>query len=210
MKSIGSQPSHLPPTAPVMFLQTVMMPHVMLPLFIFEPRYRAMLQHCVEDQRMFCVALMRPGVQEVRSAADHFPIAGIGLLRACVGHPDGTSHLVLQGLARVRLEALVQEEPFRVAEMRELQSTPSAGTDHSALTLAIREECAEMLPCGSVDRETLSEQIAHLTDPGTLCDVAAHTFLRSPYLQQEVLEELSVARRLELTLRYLRAERGAK
>ena len=45
----------------------------MLPLFIFEPRYRAMLAHCLEQNRMFCVALMKPGVTEAAGPDDFSP-----------------------------------------------------------------------------------------------------------------------------------------
>jgi len=72
-------------------------PQALLPLYIFEPRYRQMLADALQADRMFSVAMRRPGTsREVPS-----PIAGLGLIRVSVGHRDGTSHLILQGLARV-------------------------------------------------------------------------------------------------------------
>jgi ATP-dependent Lon protease len=206
LQSVQHQTSNLPPYAPVMFLSTVMLPNVMLPLFIFEQRYRAMLAHCLEQNRMFCVALMKPGVTEAAGADDFFPVAGIGLLRACVGHPDGTSHLILQGLSRVKLRSFVQEQPFRIAELCELSTVPVPGPRAEEMSERLRRACAEYFPGGSAEREKLMEQIAQISDPGILCDVVAHTFLRDPFHQQDVLEQLEVPARLEILLRHLAEE----
>lgn len=206
MKSTSDPTATTPRYAPVMFLPSVMLPHVLMPLFIFEPRYRAMLTHCLEKNRMFCVALLRPGVTEASGPADYFPVAGLGLVRACVRHDDGTSHLILQGVSRVELGKYIQEQPFRIAELRELPTTNASGTEIDGLVEKVREKCSEMLPSDGADREKLKEQIAQLTDPGAFADVVAHTLLRNPYRQQEVLEQLFVPERLSSLLRHLRAE----
>ena len=113
----------LPPEAPVMALpNAILFPHTLLPLHIFEPRYREMLVYALEQHRMFCVALIRPGVAEPAGPGDLFPVAGIGLIRVCVGSEDGTSNLVLQGLARVRLMDFLQETPFRIARIGKVRS----------------------------------------------------------------------------------------
>ncbi len=68
----------------------------------------------------------RPARRKCSGPDDYFHTCGVGLVRACVGHEDGTSHLILQGLARVQLRGFVQERPFKIAEVREL---PSSGGD---------------------------------------------------------------------------------
>src|SRR5438094_7110728 len=92
-----------------------LLPNTLLPLHIFEERYRQMLAHSLERHRMFCVALMKPGVSEAHSADDFFRVGGLGLVRASVSSPDQTSNLILQGLGRVEFTDFVQEEPFRIA-----------------------------------------------------------------------------------------------
>src|SRR3989304_379585 len=84
-------------------------PHALLPLFIFEPRYRRMLSDALESHRMFSVAMQRPG----NSPESPLPVAGLGLIRVCVGHKDGTSHLILQGMARVELGEVARYKPYR-------------------------------------------------------------------------------------------------
>lgn len=207
MKSIQHQRLSLPPHIPVMFLpNTVMLPHVLLPLFIFEPRYRAMLAHCLEEHRMFSVALMKPEVSEVRTADDFFEVAGVGLVRACVGHDDGTSHLVLQGMARVRLRGFVQEAPFRIAEVRELVTVATNDPEVPLLCQRIREIANSLLPQEGADRKKLTAQLAEISDAGMLCDVVAHTFLRSVPRQQDLLEEVEVSARVRKLIAHLEME----
>src|SRR5437764_13933508 len=101
----------LPTHVPVMPLPgAVLFPHALLPLYIFEPRYRAMLQHALKQDRMFCVALIKPPRSDWRRPSDFFAVASVGLVRACVERGDGTSNLILQGLQRVRFTGFEQAE----------------------------------------------------------------------------------------------------
>jgi Lon protease-like protein len=211
MKSIGRQTSNLPSHVPVMVLPgAVLFPHALMPLFIFEPRYRAMLRHCLERDRMFCMATMKPGITEARNPDDFHHVAGIGLVRACVGHDDGTSHLMLQGLARVEFRGFLQDAPFRIAEVRELTSPAEPSPEAPALISAIRTQCADMVASGITQREAFDEQLAQVRDPAVFCDLAAHTFLRDPRHRQAVLEAIDLIERLRATLGFLEAEaRGA-
>src|SRR5437660_9967279 len=106
----------LPKQLPVMPLPgAVLFPHALLPLYIFEPRYRQMLQHALEQHRIFCVTLIKPSCPEWHAPEDFFHVATAGLIRACVGGDDGTAKLMLQGLQRVRLAGFEQEAPFLIA-----------------------------------------------------------------------------------------------
>src|SRR6185436_12827923 len=109
----------IPPEVPVMTLpNATLFPQAMLPLYIFEPRYRQMLSDALNSHRMFSVAIQKPGrVRETPSS-----IAGLGLIRASVLKKDGTSNLILQGIARVELAETVRSKPYRVARIRPLKS----------------------------------------------------------------------------------------
>ena len=207
MKNIGDQPLSLPPHAPVMVLPGVsLFPHALLPLYIFEPRYRAMLAWSLEQQRMFCIAPMKPGVSEARTTDDFHHTVGLGLVRACVGREDGTSHLMLQGLARVRLTGFVQDTPFRIAELRELRSEPAEPLESELLTAKLLEVCVQLRASGVSVPEVLDKQLAQIEDASVLGDLVAHTFLREARHRQDVLEELRVGERLRLLIRHLTAE----
>ncbi len=207
MKNIADQRLNLPAHAPVMVLPgAALFPHSLLPLYIFEPRYRAMLAWSLEQQRMFCIAPMKPGISEVRTADDFHHTVGLGLVRACVGREDGTSHLMLQGLARVRLTGFVQDTPFRIAEIRELRSTPAEPLEGELLAAKLLEICAQLRARGVGVPEVLDKQLAQIEDAAVLSDLVAHTFLREAQHRQDVFEELRAGERLRLLIRHLTAE----
>ena len=196
----------LPPHAPVMVLPTLLFPHSLMPLYIFEPRYRAMLSGALEEQRMLCIAMLRRGIEEWTSTQDFHHVAGVGLVRACVEREDGTSHLILQGLARVKFTGFIQEAPYPIAQIRELPSHPADEFETETLTAKLLSICAKLREQGHIVPESLDEQLSQIDDPEVLSDVVAHTFLRDPYRRQDVFEELRVGERLRLLIRHLSAE----
>src|SRR3954471_11773395 len=112
---------HLPSEVPVMTLPSAtLFPQALLPLYIFEPRYRKMLADSLRSHRMFTVAMQKPGQHRELPC----PVAGLGLIRVSVDHPDGTSHLILQGAAGEELGETVHYKPYRVNSIRPLQPEP--------------------------------------------------------------------------------------
>ena len=94
----------IPGKTPLMILSNAtLFPGAILPLHIFEPRYRRMLSDVLESHRMFAIAMRRPGTRREVP----MPVAWLGVVRVCVGVPDGTSNLLRNPLERqVVLEAL--------------------------------------------------------------------------------------------------------
>src|SRR5215468_9808071 len=135
----------IPPQVPVMTLpNATLFPQALLPLYIFEPRYRQMLADALHSNRMFSVAMQRPGNSRETPA----PIAGLGLIRVSVGHSDGTSHLILQGLARVELQETVRYKPYRVQKIRPLETPPCDNVKVDALVAKLRELLEERIELG--------------------------------------------------------------
>jgi Lon protease-like protein len=214
----------LPSEVPVMTLPSVtLFPKALLPLYVFEPRYRRMLADVLQAQRMFAVAMQKPG--RLREAPA--PVAGLGLVRASVGHRDGTSHLVLQGLARVELERAVRYKPYRVQRIHVLESAPGDDVAVDALVGKVRELLAERLaadlpcpfpplgkpeagtpPAGS-PAEIAKDLVAYVSDlknPEHIADLVTCAVLRGAAQRQAILETLDVETRLRRLIRFLLAE----
>jgi ATP-dependent Lon protease len=199
-----------PDAVPVMPLPgALLFPHALLPLYIFEMRYRAMLEHALSHHRMFCVALVDPDRSEWLSVDDFNHTASVGLIRACVGRGDGTSNLILQGLRRVRFNAFEQEHPFPIAEIEPLDSVPAKRAETEALSRKLLELYNTFKRRGRRFPEQVDEYLSDFSDPEMLADLMAATFVSDAQRRQELLEELSVTQRLRLTIKYLREESGA-
>jgi Lon protease-like protein len=199
----------LPAQVPVMPLPgALLFPHALLPLFIFEERYRDMLEHALNHHRMFSVALIKPDRSEWQSPSDFFHVAGVGLIRACVGRGDGTSNLILQGLERVRFTDFEQESPFPIATIEPLESESSASVETEALAAKVLELYSKLRTKGRELPEKLDRYLSDLNDVEMLADLMASTFVNDPLRRQQVLEELVLNQRLRLLIQYLREEIG--
>ncbi len=199
----------LPDEVPVMPLPgAVLFPNALLPLYIFESRYRDMLEHALKHERMFSVALIKPSCVEWHAPEDFFHLATVGLIRACVGRGDGTSNLVLQGLHRVRFTNFEQETPFPVAKI-DLVKTSG---DTTVETEALGEKVVELYrKLKRTERRLPPKVDRYLTQLGNLemlADLVASTFVNDPLRRQKMLEETSVNQRLRLLITFLQDEIG--
>ena len=200
----------LPDQVPVMPLSgALLFPHALLPLYIFEPRYREMLEYALKEHRMFSVALLKPQRTQWKSTDDFFSIAGVGLIRACVGRGDGTSNLILQGLQRVRFTGFEQSTPFPIARVEPLESDATPSVETEALGAKVIELYSKLKDSGRQLPEKVDQYLSHLGDMEMLADLMAATFINDPLRRQQLLEELSLKQRLRLVIQYLREETGS-
>jgi Lon protease-like protein len=204
------QPISLPDRVPVMPLPGVLLfPHALLPLHIFEPRYQIMLELALRQHRMFSVALLKPERGQWNSTDDFFQVAGVGLIRACVGRGDGTSNLILQGLKRVRFAHFDQSVPFPIARIEPLESQSMASVETDALGTKVLELYARLKDQGRQLPDKVDQYLSRLGDMEMLADLMAATFINDPLRRQQLLEQLSVNQRLRLVIQYLREETGS-
>lgn len=95
---------------------TVLMPGSLLPLHVFEPRYRQLVSDCLRDQRPLSVPQLRPGEDEEGDRIAVYPYAAVGLIGAHQELPDGRYNVLVQPLGRVRiLEDRATPLPYRIA-----------------------------------------------------------------------------------------------
>ena len=197
----------LPEEVAVMTLPEVaFFPQALLPLHIFEPRYRQMLKTVLATDRLFAVAGLNPaGADEAFEPAHR--VGTIGIVRACQKNDNGTSNLLLQGLARVEFLETVREEPYRTMRMRALTSAPGADRDEN---VRLRTSVARLLALkqrlgASVSAE-FTQFLKTVEDPETFVDLAAFSLCESPVLKQRLLETLDVHQRLHLFNEHLRRD----
>jgi Lon protease-like protein len=182
----------------------VLFPHALLPLHIFEPRYRQMTADALASDRLVTMVQIRDDVDGA-PASEPVPIVDVGCLGKIVQHellPDGRYNLILLGLTRVRLG---REKPssklYRIAEAEILDDEESDYPRDLE-----RGELVDLFRSLLEPRHRLDESIAKLLDSnvplGVLCDIIAHALQLPPQLKQVLLSETHVDRRIE-TLRLI-------
>src|SRR5215472_8647043 len=201
MHYIMSSSVTLPEQLPVMpLLGAVLFPHALLPLHIFEPRYRKMLEYTLQHHRMFCVALIKPSCPDWHAPEDFFHRATAGLIRACVGRGDGTSNLILQGLQRVRFTSFEQEKPFPIASIDAVESDDPTTVETEALGAKVIELYRSLKHDRRQLPAKLDRYLAELGDLEMLADLMGSTFVNDPLRRQRLLEERSLNKRLRFLL----------
>ncbi len=203
-------------------------PQALLPLYIFEPRYRQMLADALHSNRMFSVAMQRPGNSRETPA----PVAGLGLIRVSVGHRDGTSHLILQGIARVELQEAVRYRPYRIQKIKAIETPPCDTVKVDALVAKVRELLEERINLGlpfpfpvmSPEKATTSKHapppsfspkeilnyLDSITDPEQAADLVSCAVLPGALERQTILETVDVEARLRRLIQFLLSEIKAK
>ena len=199
----------LPDEVPVMTLPNVVFfPQALLPLHIFEARYQDMLKDVLSTNRLFAIAGVDP---VLASSADQFEpphrIASVGIVRACQKNDDGTSNLLLQGLARVEVVGILTDDPYRRIHIRALTSKPGASGDENQ---RLRAELARLLSLklrlAASGSSEMTDFLKTVDDPETFVDIAAFSLCENAGLKQKLLETLDVNRRLQLFTRQVKVE----
>ncbi|MFZ9920062.1 MAG: LON peptidase substrate-binding domain-containing protein [Terrimicrobiaceae bacterium] len=199
----ANQRPDFPDQSGVMILPWVsLFPGAMLPLKIFEERYREMLAECLNGNRVFSIA------HTLGDDSNYDPIGGLGVVRACVHNEDGTSNLVLQGLARVEFQEM-RLEPYpivRIAILTDpIESSPKLESLRKKITATFESNLLKKLGIP----EGFMGHLNSIQHHGAFTDLVASTVLENPQTRRLLLEELDVTSRMELLQWFLNAEPDA-
>jgi ATP-dependent Lon protease len=211
----------LPEEMPVFPLpDSVLFPGTTLPLLVFEPRYRQMVEDVLRFGRWIAVSLLKPGDEAESEGSPNFhEIAGAGFLIRSNRLPDGRFQIALDGRARVRLSEVPSERLYRMVRavpepedptwllgdecaetLREIQTL--AGS----LRLMKAEEAKRAIPGGAVRRAALVNHLALavMAEPRERQEMLAADFARRSTL---VLGKLRFSKELFRSLaRYPRPD----
>ncbi len=202
-------PPSLPETAPGMTLpDIVLFPQATIPLFIFEPRYRMMLDEILSGDRLMILATQdQERARHEETFEPYHSQATLGLVQSSQKNPDGTSSILVQGLVRVTAESTCQEDPYRIFAIHPVPSDPGG----SPLELEKRANHLNALiqrrsEIGSPISREIIRFFDSIDDPEILADIVAHTLVSQTGKKLELLESLVVTHRYQLLFEYLRKE----
>jgi uncharacterized protein len=172
-------------------------PHVVMPLHVFEARYRAMVADALARDRRLAIVRLRPGYEA--SYAGKPPVAavaGAGEIINWERLPGGRYNILVEGRWRVRLgRELPSDTLYRLVRLRRLAEEPPGG-DVSGLMARVRAVCGHLLETLERPRDLLRTLLAEDEPPGVIADRAAAAFVSDADLRQELLETLAVESRL--------------
>jgi ATP-dependent Lon protease len=190
----------IPNRIPAMTLRgVVLFPQAMMPLRIFEERYKTMLTDRLNEDRIFAIVGERENVTEEEEHLElPFGVATAGLIRVSKENPDGTSFVLLQGLSRVRIVSIPQEIPYRILEVEPVETI----IDESAVGLRTKitaqlERNQEL--GGEVNKEMI-DFLTPLDDDTAFVDLAAYSLCKHTLRKQAMLEVQNLGKRANMLL----------
>ncbi len=182
----------------------VLFPHVVQPLHIFEPRYRQMTQHALENDRLIAIVLLKPDWEaDYAGRPEIYNVACLGRIMNEQRLPDGKFNFFLRGLCRLRIDNEIEDlNLYRSARVKPLPD-PSR-PDQPKLRKVLLEQAQRWFPATGTFAEQL-ERLAESDLPlNALGDILAFALPLSMEIKQALLEELNVDQRLKRLLEELR------
>ena len=190
----------MPPLAlPIFPLPDVIFfPNTLMPLHVFEARYRAMVMDALARDRRLAIVKLMPGFEPTYAGkpAVH-AVAGAGEIVSWERLATGRYNILVKGEWRVRIE---RERPsdtlYRIVSAQKLEEIAPT-TDVSAALARIRNACGRLLQALDRPPDLLDTALAEGQAPGVIADRIAAAVVPDPAVRQELLETLDVTRRLE-------------
>jgi uncharacterized protein len=176
----------------------VLFPHTLLPLHIFEPRYRAMTTDCLARDRRLAIVGLRPGYEaDYHGRPPVHAVAGIGRIVQCERLASGRFNMILRGEGRARIEReLPTDTLYRLVEAVELPEVGADGEAVPPLLELVKRTCRHILQAVKRATPEMEATLAEATAPGVLCDQIASALIPIPAARQALLEEADVEHRL--------------
>ncbi len=178
-------------------------------MILVDDEDKRMLEDILKSSRMVAVTGLHAKEDEEQQENDrpYFRTGGVGLIRACHSNEDGSSNLILQGLARVEIERIVFDDPYRMARIRVLESEPEQSepvveklTDRLSKAIELSVELGTPIP------QHILEFLQNIQEPEAFLDISAFTLCKSVEDKQQLLETLNTRERFELLLEFIRIE----
>jgi Lon protease-like protein len=176
----------------------VLFPKAILPLHIFEQRYRVMTADAVAGDRRIAMALLKPGWEKnYAGAAAIEPVVCIGTILAHERLDDGKYNLLLQGVSRARVVRELTVLPYRTAELEILPEPQLMEIDLSNQ----RRQLVSIFSNGHFTRMPLCqkflEMLSSAVSTSDIADLIAFNLLDDVKIKQQLLSEPDPRRRAD-------------
>jgi ATP-dependent Lon protease len=186
--------------------EMVLFPGAIAPIAIGRAKSIAAAQQALREQRPVGIVLQRSPEIEEPGPDDLYRVATIANIVRYITAPDGTHHIVCQGVQRARILDFLPGTPFLAARFQQIPEPTTSSPEIEARALNLQRqaiEAVELLPQAPPE---LVAMFQSTTAPGALADLATSFMDIKPQDKQEVLETIDLALRVEKVSKHL-AER---
>lgn len=177
----------------------VFFPNTLLPLHIFEPRYKDMVNSAANDEKIIGMALLRPGWEkDYYGNPAVYDVIGMGRIVSTDFVEDGKINIVLYGLKRAKIVEEINDLPFRQARVSIIENEFDADKDN------LRNTIEELVYKWNLYLD--EKQKSHRINVNTklplenLTDALASMIFPNVFDKQQLLEEINVQKRAQIII----------
>ncbi len=190
---------------------SALFPNSGMPLNVFEPQYIELIEKALEEDCIFCIGEASSDLQASGEAGESDyracnKVGTAGLIRMARRNPDGTYHVLLQGVIRVAFEEWVEadEVSFPLAKISPLPDVPVLGFQAEVLNKSLCESAEPAISSmPDVLKHTLRQMMDNIDDLGVLTDLLAQQLVHDPSFRHELMMEPDVEVRVQTLIEYL-------
>ncbi|HMK79588.1 MAG TPA: LON peptidase substrate-binding domain-containing protein, partial [Xanthobacteraceae bacterium] len=181
----------------------VLFPGTIFPAAVGRPRSIRAAQQAVRDEVQLGVLMQRDPQVEEPQALDLHRVGTVANVVRYVTAPDGSHHLVCQGVQRFRVIEFLGGYPYLVARVHRIEEPDLRGPEIEARFLNLQRQAIEALELLPQAPQELIAAVRSTSGPGALADLVSAYIDITPDEKQEVLETIDVAARVDRVTRLL-------
>ena len=177
----------------------VFFPNTLLPLHIFEPRYKEMVDTALNSEKIIGMALLKPGWEtDYYKNPEVYDVIGMGRIVSSEVFDDGKINIVLYGLKRARIIEVVEDLPYRQARVSIVENEQGKNNE------SFRAKIEELIYKWNLYLD--EKQKSHRINVNTklplenLTDALASLIFPNVFDKQRLLEETNVQKRSEIII----------
>ena len=179
----------------------VLFPGVLMPISIGRESSIAAAQHAIKAGLPVGIVFQKNAEAHAPQADDLSAMGTVASILRYVTTPDGTHHIICQGLQRFRVEAYLEGYPFTVARIEKIEEQPSLDDKEiEARSLRLKERATEVLKLTPQVPHEMLASLQAVEAPGLLTDLVAGYLDIKASEKQALLEELDLKNRMDRVL----------
>jgi len=182
---------------------TVLFPQNVAPLVIGRKSSIASVQQAVRSEKAIGLLMQLRDTDEEPTPADLYTVGTVAEILRYITAPDGTHHVVCQGVQRFRIQEFLPGYPFPVARIQRYQEPEVNTQDVEARVITLKQQALEALAQSRQAPDELVNAIRSIASPVMLTDLIASYLVSKPEEKQEILSLFNIRERIDKILELL-------
>jgi len=186
----------------------VVFPQMIVPLFVGRDKSVAALEAAMTgDKEIFLVAQLDPAEDDPDRDA-MYDLGVVATVMQLLKLPDGTVRVLIEGLRRASLTALIERDNYLIAEVVDVAEGEADASEITALTRSVIDQFDNYAKLNKKLPAETAVQLGQIEDPSKLADAVAANLAVKVSDKQALLAELNPSRRLEMLFAFMEGELG--